>query len=223
MILRSRANGVVVKKDVVQGNYYESKNELMVIAPLDHLWVKGNVSELDAEKVEVGQRLEIIFPFSDRNMDAQVDYIDKAINPETRSAQFRTTIRNPGGRFKAGMFVKVVPQISPRPGRTVIPRSAMVSVDRSDYVFIKNPGKTPRFERRSIFVANERNDIVIVAEPSEGHPGLKPDEEIVTTGSLILEQMYEDRTMAEGSLLASQTERDHSRNLVIVTGPAQGR
>ena len=55
MILRSRADGVVVKRDVVQGNYYDSKDELMTIAPLDHLWVRGSVSELDADKVEVGQ------------------------------------------------------------------------------------------------------------------------------------------------------------------------
>jgi cobalt-zinc-cadmium efflux system membrane fusion protein len=224
MILRSRADGVVVKRSVVQGNYYESKDELMVIAPLDHLWVQGNVSELDAEKIEVGQKLEIIFPFSDRTMDAQVDYIDKAIDPETRSAKFRTTIGNPDGRLKAGMFVKVVAQISPRPGRTVIPRGAMVSVDRTDYVFVKIPGPGTRFERRSIFVAKESNDIVVVAEPSEGHRGLQPDEQVATTGSLILEQMYEDRTMAEGGLLVSEPngarlEPFRRSELVIRTGP----
>jgi cobalt-zinc-cadmium efflux system membrane fusion protein len=228
MKLRARADGVVVKRDVVQGNYYTSDNELMVIAPLDHLWVRGNVSELDAEKVEVGQKLEIFFPFSDRTVDAEVKYIDKAIDPETRSAKFRTTIGNPGGKLKAGMFVKVIAHIAPRPGRTVIPRSSMVSVDRSDYVFIRKPGKTARFERRPIFVANERNDLVVVAEPSEGHPGLTPGEEVVTTGSLILEQMFEDRTMAVGGLLASEPGREEpgllpSRNVVITTLPVEGR
>ena len=82
MILRSRADGVVVKRNVVKGNYYTSADHLMTIAPLDHLWVRGSVSELDAEKVEVGQKLKVIFPFSDRTIDAKVDYIDKAIDPE---------------------------------------------------------------------------------------------------------------------------------------------
>ena len=50
MILRSRADGVVVKRNVVKGNYYTSADLLMTIAPLDHLWVRGNVSELDAER-----------------------------------------------------------------------------------------------------------------------------------------------------------------------------
>jgi cobalt-zinc-cadmium efflux system membrane fusion protein len=224
MILRARADGVVVKRNVVVGNYYDSNDELMVIAPLDHLWVWGNVSELDAEKVEVGQKLEIVFPFSDRSIDAQVKYIDKAIDPETRSAKFRTTIGNPGGRLKAGMFVKVLAHIAPRPGRTVIPRSSMVSFDRNDYVFVKKPGKTARFERRSIFVAKESNDLVIVAEPSGGHRGLTPGEEVASVGSLILEQMYEDRNMAVGGLLASGARREpmdpgRRSELVIRTTP----
>ena len=230
MKLRARADGIVVKRTAVQGNYYDSKDELMTIAPLDHLWVRGSVSELDAEKIEVGQTLKVIFPFSasDRAITSKVNYIDKAIDPETRSAKFRTTIANPQGRFKAGAFVHVQVQIPPRPGRTVIARAAMVSVDRSDYVFVRKPGKTHQYERRSILVAKEGNDIVIVAAPAEGHRNLMPGEDVVTTGSLILEQMYEDRTMAEGGLLASQTAReklDHFRgsSVVIVNGPAQGR
>jgi cobalt-zinc-cadmium efflux system membrane fusion protein len=230
MILRSTADGVVVKRSVVRGNWYDSKDELMVIAPLDHLWVRGSVSELDAEKVEVGQNLRVVFPFSvsDREITSQVKYIDKAIDPDTRSAKFRTTIPNPGGRLKAGAFVKVLVEIPPKEGRTVIPRSAMVSVDRSDYVFVQKPGTTNQYERRPIFVAKESNDIVIVAEPTEGHGELTPGEIVVTTGSLILEQKFEDRVMEEGGLLAARPGEDtlqpgRGSKLVIVTEPSKGR
>jgi hypothetical protein len=84
----------------------------------------------------------------------------------------------------------------------------MVSVDRVDYVFIKRPDKTDKFERRPIVVAKENNDFVLVAEPSAGKPGLNPGDEVVATGSLILEQMYEDRVMVEGEFLATQPELD---------------
>jgi membrane fusion protein, heavy metal efflux system len=204
MILRSRAVGSVVLRNVVKGNYYSSADLLMTIAPLDHLWVQGNVSELDAEKVEVGQNLRVIFPFSDRTIDAKVDYIYKSIDSDSRSARFRSSIPNPEGRLKAGMFVRVLLDLPPKPGRTVIPRSAMVSVDRFDYVFVKKPGKLDQFERRQIFVSIEKNDLVIVAQPSQDHRGLTPGEEIVTTGSLILEQMFEDGVMADGAMLATQ-------------------
>ena len=208
MILRSRAAGIVIKRSVVRGNYYDSKDELMQIAPLDHLWVRGNVSELDADKVQVGQRLKVIFPYSTLTIDAKVEYIDKAIDMDTRSAKFRASIRNPEGRLKAGMFVRVLLEVSPKPGQTVIPRGAMVSVDRVDYVFAKQPGTNDKFERRPIVVVKENNDFVVVSQPSPGNPELKPGDEVVATGSLILEQMYEDRVMVEGEFLSTQPELD---------------
>ena len=224
MILRSRADGVVVLRNVVKGNYYTSADLLMTIAPLDHLWVRGSVSELDAEKVEVGQKLKVIFPYSDRTVDAEVTYVDKAIDPESRSAKLRTAIRNPDGKLKAGMSVRVLLKIPPKKGRTSIPRSAMVTVDRFDYVFIKKPGTADQFERRQIFTANEMHDVVIVAEPSRDHPGLTPGQEVVTTGSLILEELFEERDMTEGGFLASREgdSKVASRgqpNVSIVTSP----
>jgi cobalt-zinc-cadmium efflux system membrane fusion protein len=207
MTLRARAGGVVVKRDVVPGNYYDSKDTLLTIAPLDHLWVRGGVSELDADKVQVNQELKVIFPFSHIEKRSKIDYIDKAIDPDTRSAKFRTTISNPEGS-KAGAFVKVQVFVPPTPGQTVIPRSAMVSVDGQDYVFVRKPGKVATFERRPIIAAMEGNDLVITAKPSESRRELTPGEEVVTLGSLILEQMYEDRLMVEGGLLVSDRAQE---------------
>ncbi len=214
MILRARAGGKVVERHVVPSNYYDSKDTLLTIAKLDNLWVWGGVSELDADKVEVNQVLKVIFPFSNREVTSKIAYIDQTIDPNTRSAKFRTTIQNRDGRLKAGEFVKVQVQIPPKPGQTVIPRSAMVSVDRQDYVFVLKPGKVKTFERRPILAAKESNDVVVVARPSEGHRELQPGEEVATLGSLILEKMFEDRLMAEGGLLVSDPsheQHDHAR------------
>ena len=100
----------------------------------------------------------------------------------------------------------------------------MVTVDRFDYVFIRRPGKIDQFERRQIFTAKESHDVVIVAETSPDHPGLTPGQEVVTTGSLILEQLYEDREMTEGGFLVSRdgeskADRTGQPNLSIVTSP----
>jgi RNA polymerase sigma factor (sigma-70 family) len=124
MILRSRADGIVIRRTVVQGNFYDRKDELMRIAPLDHLWVRGAVGEQDADKVKVGQKLKVVFPNSGQTIDAKVEYIDRAIDPETRSAKFRTSIPNPEGRFKAGMFVRVLLELPLKPAQTAEPRTA---------------------------------------------------------------------------------------------------
>jgi cobalt-zinc-cadmium efflux system membrane fusion protein len=114
------------------------------------------------------------------------------------------------------MSVRVFVKIPPKQGRTVIPRSAMVTVDRFDYVFIRRQGTTDQFERRQIFTANEMNDVVIVEKPSRDHPGLAPGQEVVTTGSLILEQLFEDKVMTEGGFLASG---DGQKNLATLDAP----
>ena len=43
---------------------------------------------------------------------AKLEFIDHQIDPETRSARFRTSIPNPEGRLKAGMFVRMVLEIA---------------------------------------------------------------------------------------------------------------
>ena len=219
MILRSRADGIVIKRTVVQGNYYDSKDDLMQIAPLDHLWVRGNVSELDADKVEVGQKLKVIFPYSDRTIDDKVEYIDKAIDPETAVRQVPASIPNPEKRSRPACSCGCCSRFRRKPGRTVIPRGAMVSVDRFDYRLRQATGhERPVRAPAHLRGQGDQRLVVIVAEPSPEHPGLKPGEEVVTTGSLILEQMYEDRLMVEGEFLvdadddeASASREDRSR------------
>jgi membrane fusion protein, heavy metal efflux system len=174
---------------------------LLTIAPLDRLWIRSSISEIDADKVQAGQGLRVVFPYSHFTIPGKVEYIDKAIDPESRSAKFRTSITNPDRQFKAGAFVRVQVDLPPVAGRTVIPRVAMVSVDRYDYVFVKKPGHPARFERRAIVLEREGNEQIIVAEATRADLGLRPGEEVITAGSLILEQMYEDKTMIEGGPL----------------------
>ncbi|HKM54043.1 MAG TPA: hypothetical protein VJY33_11590, partial [Isosphaeraceae bacterium] len=85
-------------------------------------------------------------------------------------------------------------------------------VDRVDYVFVKKPGSEVKFERRPIVVAKENNDFVLVAAADKNNRGLLPGEEVVATGSLIIEQMYEDRVMVEGEFLSTQPELDERAN-----------
>jgi cobalt-zinc-cadmium efflux system membrane fusion protein len=95
------------------------------------------------------------------------------------------------------MLVKAILDIKPLPGQTSIPRISMVAINGEAFVFVHKPDSSPggpeKFERRKIEVAQENADRVVVAG------GLKPGEEVVTNGSLILSQLYEDlRTVDTG-------------------------
>ena len=109
MTIRSPADGFIIKQEVAPGNFYDQTSSLMVISPQDHLWVQGNVNEIDANKVALGQGLEVVFPYTDTHVAGRkVEFIDKSIDPDTRAAKFRTSVPNKANDIKAGQFVRVI-------------------------------------------------------------------------------------------------------------------
>lgn len=67
----------------------------------------------------------------------------------------------------------------------------MVTEAGKAFVFVQRPDAPERFERRPIELLHEFSDRVIVAK------GLEPGETLVTIGSLVLSQVYEDRLAVE--------------------------
>ena len=113
MILRSRAGGFVVNRTVVRGNYYASRDTLLVIAGIDIVWVRAAIDSRDAGKLEVGQRVTVKFPRSNRTVDTTVQFISREAEPETGKVMIRASIPNPEGRLKAGMHVRLGLELGP--------------------------------------------------------------------------------------------------------------
>ena len=191
----SPVDGIVIQREVVKGNFYDTNDVLMVIAPLDHLFVWVNVYEKDQAKVYVGQRMEIHFPYMNETIGGTVEYVSTEVSKDTRAVKIRATIPNVGGKLKADMLVRAGLEIPPIKGQTVIPRLSMVVMNGNEYAFIRKPRGNPKgpekFERHQIVPAQERSDIVVVAS------GLNPGEEVASNGALILSQLYEDQQMVE--------------------------
>ncbi|WP_422922997.1 efflux RND transporter periplasmic adaptor subunit [Singulisphaera sp. PoT] len=194
MTLRSPADGIVITRDVVAGNLYDDDDTLLVLSPLDHLWVWGNVFESDLDMVKIGQTWNIEFPFLNHKLRGTVEYISNRVDPGTHAVRVRTSVPNPEGRLKSDMLVRGMLEIPPGPGRTVIPRTALVVADRHYYVFVQSSGSPDRFERRPVQVAQEKDDYALIDH------GLNPGETVVSVGSLLLAQLYDDlRTVQTGA------------------------
>lgn len=193
LTFRSPVDGMVIQRDVVAGNLYDNSNVLMVIAPLNELWVWVNVYERDQGKVALGQRMVIQFPFLEQAAYGQVEFVASEVSRDSRAVQARASIPNPGGRLKADMLVKAALEIPPIKGQTVIPRLAMVVINGDEYVFVRKSHTdakgTDKFERRKVVVTQENSDFVVIAS------GLTAGEMVATSGSLILAQLYEDLQM----------------------------
>ncbi|MDB5350029.1 MAG: family efflux transporter, subunit [Planctomycetota bacterium] len=204
MTLRAPGSGVVIGRDVVKGNLYDENDVLLTIAPLDHFWVYGYVYPSEASRVSLGQTWVIDCPFVGQQHRRPIESITSEIDKETKTVRIRTRIDNVAGKLKAEMLVGGWIEIPPpdKAKRTVIPRLAMVSADGGDYAFVLIPNQSAddairRFERRRIRVIYEGSDGVYVAEGTKPGEGLKEGEQVVTKGSLILMQLYEDAAIVE--------------------------
>ena len=199
LTFRSPVDGIVIQRDVVAGNLYDNSNVLMVIAPLDELWVWVNVYERDQGKVALGQRMVIQFPFLEQSAHGTVEFVASEVS--------QGIARRPG------------PGVDPQPGRPAEGRHARQggardpagegpdgdppAVDGRDQrqrVRVREEGRgrlegrSDKFERRTIAVAQENSDFVVVAG------GLAAGERVATSGSLILAQLYEDLEMVDSGM-----------------------
>ncbi len=165
--LLSPADGLVIDRDVVVGNFYETSNVLMTIAPLDHLWVWVNVYELDQDKVKVDQTMEIQFPFLAERVQGKVQYVANEVSKDTRAVRVRASIRNPGARLKADMLVKALLDVEPKKGQTHIPRLSMVTSNGADYAFVRKASSPEEAAEGPA----EEGDRSVRAEEDPGRPG----------------------------------------------------
>jgi cobalt-zinc-cadmium efflux system membrane fusion protein len=193
----SPVDGIVVLRDVVPGNLYDTADVLMVVAPLDHLIVWLNVYEADLAQVKMGQHMEIHFPYLNRTILGTVQYVATEVSKESRTIRIKASVPNVNEELKADMLVRASLDIPPVNGQTVIPRSAVVVMNGHEYAFVRKPSAdstgNEQFERRDIVIAEERSDHVVLVS------GAQAGEEVASRGSLILAQLYEDQqTVATG-------------------------
>ena len=93
MTRTSPVDGIVIQRDAVAGNLYDNNDVLMVIAPLDHLFVWVNVYEADQARVAMNQEMEIRFPYLDKTDLGKVEYVANEVSKDTRAIKIRASIR----------------------------------------------------------------------------------------------------------------------------------
>ena len=197
MTVLSPIDGVVVERDAVPGNFYDQTNIMLTISPMDVLWVWGNVSEADQDKVHIGQKWDILLQYSRKQFEGKVESIANGVDPETHTIRIRATIPNPDKNLKARLLARAFLKIPPMAGDTVIPRNALAVINGESYAFVEKGDAgddADLFERRKLEIEQENSEIVVVKK------GLKVGERVVSNGSLILSQMYEDQSTVDSGL-----------------------
>ncbi|AGA26833.1 efflux RND transporter periplasmic adaptor subunit [Singulisphaera acidiphila] len=100
--------GVVIRKNVIEGEYVSEGQALFEIADLTHVWVKAQVFENQFSLVRVGQSVEAtVEAYPGEVFSGKVAFIDPVLNSETRTVTVRYDLENADLRLRPGMFATV--------------------------------------------------------------------------------------------------------------------
>lgn len=177
-------SGAVTDRQVASGQYIQaaaSANPVFTIADLSSVWLIANVRESNAERVKIGQLVEVqVLAIAQRTFRARVTYVAAAIDPITHRLPVRAEIENPDGVLKPEMFATFRINTSEASRAPAVPEAAVVYEDDAAHVWVA-----------------QGNDILAIREIRTGRrsdgmvevtSGLRVGERIITSGSLFIDR-----------------------------------
>ncbi|MDX6528190.1 MAG: rane fusion protein heavy metal efflux system [Blastocatellia bacterium] len=180
--LPAPASGTVTSRSVNSGEVIQASKELLRVTDLSSVWVVGQVYEKDLGKVHIGSGATITADaYPGRVFRGQVSYVDPKVDPQTRTAQARIELANPGQQLKIGMYVNVAFAALGGGGSTVatVPVAAVQNMGNQQVVFVATSDPNV-FAMRPVRLGPESNGFYPVLE------GLSVGDRIVTEGSFML-------------------------------------
>lgn len=140
LTLYSRSNGVIVGKQVVQGQAIQAGTALFSVANLSDVWIDAQLRESDAGLVTVGSAANVEFAaYPGRTYKGRVDFIYPTLTEATRTSRARITVANSDGRLEPGMY-GTVHVLAPTRLATTVPRAAVIQTGTRALVFVDMGG-----------------------------------------------------------------------------------
>jgi RND family efflux transporter MFP subunit len=213
-------DGIVVEKNVVQGQMVEAGMRLYRLADLGIVWVQSQIYEQDLSLLKLGQEAEVSLSYlPDRKFRGRITYIYPTVDEKTRTARVRMEFHNPGLFLKPGMFATVELHAELEPDALLIPDTAILRSGDKNTVFVALEGG--KFDPRSVTIgARSENDQIQILS------GLKEGERVVTSGQFMLDSESQLREAIQKMLnpaSASATPVEHAQHasMAPVSPPVQ--
>lgn len=175
----SPVNGVVTRKELVEGTRLEVGAMPYDVVDLSTLWVLADVYETELRFVSPGVPAQLTLnAFPGRLFTGKVLFVDPLLDPKTRTARVRLSFTNTAGDLKPEMFGEVVIE---RPARDVlrVPSDALIRSGTEDVVFVaRGEG---RFEPRRVTLGEVGRDFTEVVD------GLSVGDAVVTRANFLID------------------------------------
>jgi membrane fusion protein, copper/silver efflux system len=173
------ASGIVIEKNVVQGQKVMSGESLFKIADLSRVWIIGEVYEYELPFIKTGQAVQVSLSYyPGESFTGKITYIYPYLKTETRTNEVRIEVANPGFKFKPGMFANLEVHVD-YGTRLTIPADAVLDAGETKIAFVALADGY--FEPREVRLGVRGEDIYEVLG------GVSAGENVVTAANFLVD------------------------------------
>ncbi len=186
VVVRAPSAGTVVSKSVYEGQYVQASDRLFEIGDFSRMWFVFEAYEQDIPWIHIGEKIEVTTrAVPGEIIHTTVEFIDPNFNETTRTTRVRATLPNP--HFSVNGEPHRLPHRVLAEGTVLVESPAVLAAPRSA---VLDSGRGPvayvalgddQFEQRVLTLGRRGDSLVEVLS------GLKENENVVTTGALLLD------------------------------------
>lgn len=196
------SSGIVISKNVNQGDYVNTGTVLFDVANLTQVWAVFDAYESDLPFLKVGDRLEYTLQsLPGKTFSGKISFINPILDSSTRTAKVRVETVNPGMVLKPEMYANALidAPLTQYNNEVVVPKSAILWTGKRSIVYVKQPDTDiPAFMLREVELGPSLGDAYVVLS------GLNDGDEIVTNGAFTIDASAQ--LAGKPSMMNNETE-----------------
>ncbi len=178
VVIHSPADGVILEKDVFEGQRISAGQTLFRVADLHHVWVLADVFKIDMPFLKMGAPTTVSYSSSE-TFNGAVDFIYPEVDATARSVKARIALYNPGMVMKVGQYVNVAIHSPISYDALAVPSQAVINTGLRQIVAVALGGG--RFELRDVKLGTYADGYYEVLD------GLQEGEAIVESGQFLID------------------------------------
>jgi Cu(I)/Ag(I) efflux system membrane fusion protein len=125
LTIASPISGIVVNKQITQGQYLQVGEAPFTVADLSKLWLQVKLYERDIPLVQIGDEVNVhVEALPSQEFSGVVAFKAFAIDPQTRTLDARVVVDNPNLQLRPGMFASAIVRVPANRSEGASPTSA---------------------------------------------------------------------------------------------------
>lgn len=165
---------------------------LFEIADPSEMWAWIDIGETEVAKVAIGQKVTFTISGTVAPIfSGKVELVSYSVNTTTRTVRVRADLKNIDERLRANQYGRAIITVGPDRRAVVVPRMSVQADGGQEFVFRPLGDRRYRTQRVRTQPTERSDEVEIVF-------GLKPGDEVVTTGSFLLKSELLKANLAGG-------------------------